>query len=56
MPTIVVDDLDALKELVGRELPISAWLTITQERVSQFAETTEDRQWIHVDPERCRRE
>lgn len=56
MATIVVNDLDALKDFVGRELPLSDWLTITQERVNQFAETTEDHQWIHLDGERARRE
>jgi acyl dehydratase len=56
MATIVVNDLDALKDLVGRELPLSDWLTITQERVNQFAETTGDHQWIHLDPERARSE
>ena len=31
-------------------------MTVTQERIRQFAEATEDRQWIHVDPERAQRE
>lgn len=35
----------------GTDLGISEWLPITQERVDQFAETTGDRQWIHVDPD-----
>jgi acyl dehydratase len=39
----------ALKGLVGKELGISDWLIVTQERVDAFAECTEDRQWIHVD-------
>ena len=32
------------------------WLPVTQERIRQFADATEDRQWIHIDPERARRE
>jgi len=40
---------------VGQELT-SDWLAITQERVDRFAEATEDRQWIHVDPQRAERE
>lgn len=40
---------------VGRE-GVSDWLTISQERVDAFAEATDDRQWIHVDPERARRD
>ncbi|WP_299571251.1 MaoC family dehydratase [uncultured Williamsia sp.] len=40
----------------GEELGSSDWLTITQERVNQFAEATGDHQWIHVDVERAQRE
>ncbi|MDP9139533.1 MAG: MaoC family dehydratase [Pseudomonadota bacterium] len=35
---------------VGRQLGSSQWLKIEQERVNQFAEATNDHQWIHVDP------
>ena len=48
--TIKADDLPSL---VGRELEPSPWLEITQERVNQFAEATNDFQFIHVDPERA---
>ena len=44
---------DELPGLVGREWPPSPWLTITQERVDQFADATNDHQFIHVDPERA---
>ncbi len=40
----------------GEELGSSEWLTITQERVNQFAEATGDHQWIHVDVERAKKE
>ena len=43
-----------LKAAVGRHLGHSEWLTITQERVNQFADATGDHQWIHVDPERAK--
>ena len=56
MPAFILESPDALKDFVGRELGTSEWLPITQERIAQFAETTEDRQWIHVDAERARRE
>ena len=39
--------------LVGKELKPSAWIEITQERVNQFAEATNDFQFIHVDPEKA---
>ncbi len=45
--------LGQLEQLVGHELGDSDWLTITQERIDQFAEATGDRQWIHVDPQRA---
>ena len=48
--TIRVQDLPTL---VGRELEPSPWFEITQERVNQFAEATNDHQFIHVDPERA---
>lgn len=56
MPPRVVDGADGLKGLVGREAGVSDWFEVTQDRVSAFAEVTEDRQWIHVDGERARAE
>ena len=46
----------ALKEMIGREIGVTEWFPITQERVHQFAEATEDRQWIHVNRERASQE
>jgi acyl dehydratase len=56
MPPLVVENLDALKDFMGREIAITDWVPITQDRIQQFAEATEDRQWIHLDGERARRE
>jgi acyl dehydratase len=56
MPKRVVSSLDSLKELVGQEVAVSDWFTVTQERIQQFADVTLDHQWIHVDSERARRE
>jgi acyl dehydratase len=56
MPTLRLESLRDLKDRIGQEVVVSDWLTITQERIDQFAEATEDRQWIHVDVERARRE
>ena len=42
-----------LVPLVGQELVVSDWVTITQEQVNQFAQATGDHQWIHVDVERA---
>ena len=48
--------LDELRTKVGQEVGVSSWLEITQEQIDKFAEVTGDRQWIHVDPERAKRE
>ena len=45
-----------MKDLVGREIATTDWFEITQERIREFAEATEDRQWIHLDPARAQRE
>jgi acyl dehydratase len=39
--------------MVGREVGLSDWFAVTQERIDAFAAATEDRQWIHVDRERA---
>jgi acyl dehydratase len=56
MSPLVVQNPHSLKGLVGREIATTDWFSVTQDRIQQFAETTEDRQWIHVDPERAQRE
>lgn len=45
-----------LHSLVGREFPPSDWILIDQARIDSFADCTGDHQFIHVDPERVRRE
>jgi acyl dehydratase len=51
-----VESVGKLGEFVGREVASSEWLEVSQERINRFAEATEDRQWIHTDPERAARE
>ena len=48
--------MSSLPAFVGRELGVSDWMAVHQERIDQFAACTGDRQWIHVDVERSRRE
>ena len=43
--------LDAIRARIGEEVGVSSSLTITQDRIDAFADATEDRQFIHVDPE-----
>ncbi|HEX4599327.1 MAG TPA: MaoC family dehydratase [Burkholderiaceae bacterium] len=45
-----------LSNFVGRELGVSNWTAVDQQRIDAFAACTGDRQWIHVDVERARRE
>jgi acyl dehydratase len=56
MLPVKLENLRALRDKVGQEIVVSDWLRIDQERIDQFAEATEDRQWIHVDVDRARRE
>ena len=56
MPVTQIESIAQLADYVGREVAVSDWLEVTQERINQFAESTEDRQWIHVDPDRAARE
>jgi acyl dehydratase len=51
-----IESVVKLGELVGREVALSEWLEVSQARIDGFAEVTEDRQWIHTDPERAARE
>jgi len=51
-----VVDIAGLKLLVGQELGVSDWHPVTQEEINKFADATHDHQWIHVDPERAKRD
>ena len=50
MPTA---DLDDIRRRLGEEIGVSDWIHVDQSRIDHFAEVTEDRQFIHVDPERA---
>ena len=43
-----------LKDLLGQEIGVSDWITVTQERIQLFADATNDHQWIHLDAERAK--
>jgi acyl dehydratase len=45
--------IDALRDAIGKDLGYSDWVTIDQARINQFADATDDHQWIHVDPQRA---
>jgi acyl dehydratase len=46
-----VAPLDEIRSRIGNEIGVSSWLTVDQARIDAFADATEDRQFIHVDPE-----
>jgi len=56
MPPVVIKTPQALKEFGSGEIGVTEWFPVTQERIEQFAEATEDRQWIHLDRARARKE
>ena len=57
MEQVKFDDIGALQARVSEEFgPFGGELEITQKMIDAFAELTGDRQWIHIDVERCRRE
>ena len=51
--TMVFSSADELIAAEGRELGVTDWVEIRQQRIDQFADATDDHQWIHVDPERA---
>lgn len=48
--------LEAYQAMVGKEIGVSSWHLIDQPRIDTYADVTEDHQFIHVDPERARKE
>lgn len=53
---MLLESPQSLTQLIGQEIGVTEWMLVTQERIQQFAEVTDDRQWIHLDQERVRRE
>ena len=53
MAKIEIRSLEELKQWVGKEIAVSEWMQVTQERINLFADATGDHQWIHVDPVRA---
>ena len=46
-----VAPLAEIRDRIGQEVGVSSWLTMDQQRINEFADATEDRQFIHTDPE-----
>jgi acyl dehydratase len=50
----VLDGIEGVREMEGQELGAGSWRPIDQEQVNEFADVTDDHQWIHVDVDRAR--
>lgn len=51
-----LDKVSQIQNLINKEIGISNWIEITQEKINTFAEVTEDEQWIHTDVPRSQKE
>ena len=54
MERTIINSYEEFASYEGRQLGISDWLTIDQERINAFADATLDHQWIHVDADRAK--
>ena len=50
---LVLETPRSLKEWVGRQIGVTEWFLVSQDRIQRFADATEDRQWIHLDRARA---
>jgi len=56
MPLLTPLTRDNLQQHVGQPIGTSSWVEVSQSRIDAFADCTEDRQWIHIDVDRTKRE
>ena len=56
MKKVYFKNLNEFKAMKGKELPTSDWFIITQEMINDFANATQDKQWVHVDVELAKKE
>lgn len=54
MSKLIINSFEDFASHIGKELGVSEYLKITQDRINKFAEATLDYQWIHVDEERAK--
>ena len=53
---VLSEIVEELQPKIGSEIHMGAWLTMTQERINEFAKATGDSQWIHVEPRKAEAE
>jgi acyl dehydratase len=56
MAPVVINGFKEFETYIGKEIGVSDYHTITQEQINKFADATLDHQWIHIDPERAKKE
>lgn len=56
MDKVVVNSYEDFEKLLGRQIGISDYVEVSQDRINLFADATLDHQWIHVDTERAKAE
>lgn len=56
MKPLVFANFEEFRLMKGKELPIGKWYTVTQQMINDFANATHDKQWIHVDENRAKKE
>lgn len=49
------ENLEEMSKNVGKELGVSNWIEISQDKIDLFAKITEDEQWIHIDKEKSKK-
>jgi acyl dehydratase len=53
---LIFENISEFKSMIGKQLPEGNWYAITQQMIDDFANATLDKQWIHVDQERAKKE
>jgi len=56
MAARTIGSVEELRGLIGQEVGSSDWIEITQPMIDGFSDVTRDKQWIHIDVERAKRE
>ncbi len=56
MKQLIFNNLEEFKTIEGKSLPDGNWYTVTQQMINDFANATLDKQWIHIDEERAKKE
>ena len=56
MAKCIINSYEDFAAMVGQEIGVSDYVQLSQDRINQFADATDDHQWIHVNPERAAKE